>query len=68
MGQLYIEAVAEWFEAHSNVGIHLTGRQCREIAKRIRSEIPPVESRYCLQPKKHAPTCDCGTLMGPKED
>lgn len=60
----YIDRVIEWFEEHTETGAQLNGRQCKEIARRLRSETPLADlDAVCAKPGQHAPGCGCYNLV-----
>jgi len=66
MAKPYVLKLIEFLEDHVNGGAQFTGTLCRQIAERLRAELPtmppPQPATYCAKPKTHAPGCDCASL------
>jgi len=66
MPKPYVLKLIEFLENHTNGGATFTGTLCRQIAEKLRAEMPtlppPQPPTYCDSPKTHAPDCDCRTV------
>ena len=68
----YVDHLIEWLEMKAGQArsVSLTPAQCRDIAQRLRAELPvdPPPTGYCGKPATHAPGCDCAGLMSDEGD
>lgn len=73
LGRRYIDSVIEFFEAHRNTGANMSGSACKEIAERLQFFLNTIAPdlrlpSYCAQPKRHAPGCDCQSIIDATDD